>query len=326
MRYAAATLALVVAFALFGCGSKGPATDGKITIAVIPKGTTHEFWKSIHAGALKAGNELGVEILWKGPQKEDDRAAQQKVVDDFVNRKVRGIVLAPLDDVALAPQVKNAASRGVPVVIIDSGLKDADYVSFVATDNYKGGALGAERLGTLLGGKGKVIMLRYQENSASTDQREAGFMDTIKAKFAGIEVVSSNQYGGATTDSAYATAQNLLIRFKDGIDGIFCPNESTTFGMLRALQNAQRAGKVQFVGFDGSEKLAEGLRNGQIHGLVLQNPFKMGEVGVRTIVSHIQGKPVEKRIDTGVAVATKENMDTPEIKNLLNPELPAEVK
>ncbi len=326
MRTTSVFVAAAAAILLFGCGQKTTADSTKLTIAVIPKGTTHEFWKSIHAGALKAGNELGVEILWKGPQKEDDRSAQQKVVDDFVNRKVSGIVLAPLDDTALGHQVQNASSRGVPVVIIDSGLKEQSYVSFVATDNYKGGALGAERLGTLMGGKGKVIVLRYQENSASTDQREAGFLDTVKQKYPGIELVSSNQYGGATTDSAYGVAQNLLIRFKEGVDGIFCPNESTTFGMLRALQNAKRAGTVKFVGFDGSEKLAEALKAGEIHGLVLQNPMKMGDVGVRTLVDHIRGKPVEKRVDTGVTVATKENMDSPEIRELLTPTLPAEVK
>lgn len=293
------------------------SAQDKLSIAVIPKGTTHEFWKSIHAGAVKAGDELGVEIIWKGPQREDDREMQIQVVEDFISRKVSGIVLAPLDDKALARPVKEAMKRKVPVVIIDSGLQGKDYVSFVATDNHKGGMLGGERLAELLGGKGKVILLRYQEGSASTMERERGFLEAMK-KHAGIEIVSENQYAGATAEAAYQKSEDLLTRFKD-VNGIFCPNESSTFGMLRALKDAGLAGKVKFVGFDASEPLVAGLREGNIHGLVVQNPFKMGELGVRTIVAVIKGEKVKERIDTGVAIVTPENIEQQEIKDLLSP-------
>ena len=313
-------LLLCCAFGFPGCGSSSDDSDGRLTLAVIPKGTSHEFWKSIHAGAIKAARELDVEIIWKGPQKEDDREEQIKVVENFIARRVDGIVLAPLDDTALSRPVADASAEGIPVVIIDSGLDSDTQVSFVATDNFKGGGLGAERLGALLGGKGKVVMLRYQEGSASTMAREKGFMEALAAKFPEIEVISSNQYAGATTESAIQKAENILVRFAE-IDGIFCPNESSTFGMLRALQNAGRAGKLKFVGFDASEKLAQALRAGELHGLVLQNPFYMGELGVKTLVAHIKGGAVDKRLDTGVALVTADNMDTPEIKALLYPDL-----
>ena len=289
-------------------------------LAVIPKGTTHEFWKSIHAGAIKASRELGVEIVWKGPQKEDDREAQVTVVEDFIARRVDGIVLAPLDDRALVRPVREAVGRKIPVVIIDSGLAGDDYVSFVATDNYKGGVLAAERLGDLMAGTGKAILVRYQEGSASTMQRESGFMDTMRAKYPGIEFLSSDQYGGATTETAFQLAETLLTRFPE-VDGMFCPNESTTFGTLRALQAAGRAGKIRYVGFDSSEKLVEAMRNGEIHGLVLQNPFRMGYLGVKTLVAHLRGEGVERRIDTGVRMVTPDNMDEPEIRELLLPDL-----
>ncbi len=311
--------AMLAGFGAWICPARG-AEEKKLTIAVIPKGTTHEFWKSIHAGAVKAARELNVEIIWKGPLKEDDREQQIKVVENFVTRGVDGIVLAPLDDRALVPCVHDAIARNIPVVIIDSDLRSDRYVSFVATDNYKGGVLGARRLAELLGGKGKVILLRYAEGSASTMAREAGFLETLKKEFPGIEVVSSNQYGAPTAEVAYKKAENLLLRFKD-VDGIFCPNESTTFGMLRALQNTGRAGKVKFVGFDSSEKLAKALKDGEIHGLVMQHPFYMGYMGVKTMVQHLRGEKVEKRIDTGCEVVTKENMDTPEKKELLVPDL-----
>ena len=301
------------------------AKPGKRRIAVIPKGTTHEFWKSVHAGANKAGQELGVEIIWKGPVREDDRDEQIKVVENFVASGVNAIVLAPLDDTALVPAATEASREGIPVVIIDSDIKWDGRVSFVATDNYKGGELAARRLGELLGGKGKVVVLRYQEGSASTAQREAGFIDTVKSALPGVELVSSNQYGGATTETAYKTSENLLVKHKE-IDGVFCPNESTTFGMLRALQDGKRAGQVKFVGFDASAKLVEGLRSDQIHGLVLQNPFRMGELGVRAAVDKLDGKPVQPRIDTGASLATHETMNGPEIKALLSPDLGAWLK
>jgi len=333
----AVVVAAVVIVAADGCKKQeGGALDpnsGKAKtyrIAVIPKGTTHIFWKSIHAGAIKAQQELKaagieVEIIWKGPLKEDDRESQIRVVEDFITRGVTGIVLAPLDDTALRTPVKDAVSNGIPVVIIDSDLKSEDHISFVATDNYKGGSKGAEHLAKVIGGKGKVIMLRYQEGSASTMNREQGFLDTLKEKYPEIEVVSSNQYGGATTESAFEAGENLLapLRTPDGgvtIDGIFCPNESTAFGMLRALKDTGLAGKVKYVGFDSSDQLVKGLREGHIHGLVLQDPINMGYLGVKTIIAHLRGEKVEKRIDTGSEVATPENMNDPKMKNLLEPD------
>lgn len=311
-------IASIVSFSIACDRNGGASGSGTRRIAVIPKGTTHEFWKAIHAGAKKAAKELRVEVLWKGPVREDDREEQIKVVEDFVSRGVAGIVLAPLDDTALVPAVRDAKNENIPVVIIDSDLSWDGLVSFVATDNYKGGALAAERLGALMNGSGNVLVLRYQEGSASTVQRESGFLETLRRRFPGIQIVSSNRYGGATTESAYATAENLLVTHRD-VQGIFCPNESTTFGMLRALQDAGRANNVHFVGFDSSAKLIAALRTGELDGLVLQNPFAMGELGVRAIVRHLDGQLVEKRIDTGVMLVTPDNLNDPAVQNLLSP-------
>lgn len=319
-------LSLVVMASLTGCGGKeSPKAGGRPVVAVIPKGTTHEFWKSIHAGAVKASREDSVDIIWKGPLKEDDREAQISVVEDFVSRGVNGIVLAPLDDAALRQPVANARRAGIGVVILDSDLKGDDYASFVATDNYRGGVLAGEHLVKVLNGKGSVVMLRYQEGSASTTNREQGFLDAI-ARAPGIRVVSQNQYAGATTETAYRASENLLAPLKTAqgtlsVDAVFTPNESSTFGMLRALQDGGFAGKVRFVGFDSSPKLVEALRNGQIEALVMQNPFRMGYLGVKTMVAFLQGKPVEKRIDTGAVLVLRENMDQPEIHALIQPDL-----
>ena len=258
--------------------SNGPASNGKkkLTIAVIPKGTTHEFWKSIHAGSNKAASELtaqgtDVEVIWKGPLREDDREQQIQVVEGFAAQGVSGIVLAPLDNRALVRPVSDAGRAGVPTVIIDSGLESNDFVSFVATDNRKGGSLAADRMGQLLNGKGKVLVLRYAEGSASTTEREAGFIDQMKSKFPEIELVSTDQYAGATRDTAKRASENLLNRFGDVVQGIFTPNESSTAGMLLALQDIGKAGKLSFVGFDSSQTFIDAINANQLHGIVVQH-------------------------------------------------------
>jgi ribose transport system substrate-binding protein len=334
-RFGVTTLA--AAMVLVGCNGGGssttsPATDSSTTaktdgarlqIAVIPKGATHEYWKSLHEGADKAGKEFGVDIIWKSSVQEDDREGQIKVVEDFVTKGVSGIVLAPLDATALKGPVVEAQNSKIPVVIIDSAVNGVDTVSFVATDNEKGGHIAGAELARLLNGKGKVVMLRYQVGSASTEAREKGFLDEIK-KSPGIQIVSDNQYGGATVESAQKASENLLAPLKkaDGslsIDGIYTPNESTAFGMLRVLQDSGQAGKVHFVGFDANPKLIDGLKAGQIDGLVVQNPRNMGYLGVKAIVDSIHGKPVDKRIDTGATLVTKANLSDPTVAELIAP-------
>lgn len=316
----------MLSFVLFfsACGSGRDESSSpdqkKLQIAVIPKGMTHEFWKAIHAGAIKAGQELEVDIFWNGPQKEDDRAQQITVVEDFIHRGVDGIVLAPLDERALLRPVQEAARARIPVVIIDSGLQGRDYISYVATDNYQGGVIAGQRLGELLQGQGKAFLIRYQVGSESTTNREQGFLDTLTKHFPNIALLVKDQYAGSTTETAYQLSENLINRFPD-VEGIFCPNESSTFGFLRALQESGLTGRVKFVGFDSSPKLVKGLEDGHLHGLVLQDPIKIGYLGVKQMVLHLRGQPVKPRVDTGVYLATPENMSDPIIRTLLSPNL-----
>ncbi len=312
-------------FALLAGACSGPSSDGAITVAVIPKGTSHAFWQSIHAGAEKAAQELNVTVVWRGPLREDDRDSQVTEVENAIARGVAGIALAPLDESALVAPVSSAMKRKIPVVIFDSGLKGDEYVSFVATDNEAGGRLAGEHLAKLLHGQGRVVLLRYAEGHDSTTKREEGFLGAIRQS-PGLEIVSANQYGGADVEGAYKRAEALLSSLKtpDGqlaVDGIFCPNESVTFAMLRVLQDNGWAGKVRFIGFDASENLVKGLRARQIDGLVIQDPVKMGYLGVKTLVSHIRGQTVERRIDTGVQLVTPDRMDAPDVKELLQPDL-----
>lgn len=303
------------------------AASKKLNIAVIPKGTSHEFWKSIHAGAIKAQQECEAEgreinLIWKGPLREDDREQQIQVVENFIGRRIDGMVLAPLDSQALAGPVETAARAKIPVVIIDSGLNTDKIVSYISTDNYQGGVLAADRLAELLDGEGKVILLRCQVGSASTEEREAGFLDQIRGRHPGIQIISSDQHGGATRDTAYRASQNLLNRFGREVNGIFAPNESTAVGMLLAMRDAGLAGgRVKFVGFDSGTQLVDALKSGDLQGLIVQNPFRMGYLGVKTLIEHIDGAEVDPMVDTGVTAVTPDNFEEPEIKDLLNPPL-----
>jgi ribose transport system substrate-binding protein len=321
------TVVVGAVLALGGCGSGGKKF--KYRIAVIPKGTTHDFWKSIHAGAVKAGREHGdAEIIWKGPPSEDMRQEQQNIVERFTSEGVDAIVLAPCDKQTLVIPVERALERGVPVVIIDSGLEEsravqenAKYLGYVATNNEEGGVRGAQRLWELVKDKAKpkVLMIRYQAGSESTMQREKGFAREIQSH-KNVNFIIANEEAGATVDTAQKVAERLLYVNKD-LDGIFVPNESSTTGVLQALRNLDRVGKVKFVGFDGSELLIRALRNGELHGLVLQDPFDMGYQGVRQALNHLEGKPIQKRKETNLAVATQQNVDDPKIKAMYAPDL-----
>jgi ribose transport system substrate-binding protein len=323
---------LLAAAALFPACRQAEGPKGSVGkplhVAFVPKGTTHEFWRTMHAGAIKAQRDLlakgiHVDLIWKGPLREDDREQQVQVVESFASQGIDGIVLAPLDEKALVRPVEEAKRLGVPTVIVDSALASEEIVSFVATDNVKGGAMGADELGRLLGGKGRVLLLRYQEGSASTTEREVGFLTRLRAAWPGLELIVADQYAGPTVDTAKRAAENLLNRHGGDIQGIFVVNETSTGGMLLALQDAGLAGRVKIVGFDGTPTFVAAMRAGQLHGFVLQHPLRMAALAVETLVDHLLGNAVPKHVDTGAIVVTPANLDLPETQELLKPPLDA---
>ncbi len=299
--------------ALLSCNRN--KTGGKKVIAVIPKGVSHFFWQSVHAGAEAAGKEMNVEIVWNGPARETDYTGQINIVEDAINRRVDGLVIAPSHRDSLVPVVERAQREGIPVTIFDSGIGTEQYVSYVATDNRQGGASAAERLAQKLGGKGKVAVLGVKAGSVSTDEREQGFQETIKQKYPGIQVVAF-QYGESDRALSLDRATDILTAHTD-LDGFFASNESSTVGVVQALKQKSLAGKVVLVGFDSSPNLIEDLKAGAIDSLVLQNPYKMGYEAVKSIVAKLNGQTPQRKVDTGVKLLTKENLDTPEMQQLL---------
>lgn len=307
-------VALIASFTLASC-NKGEKKAGQKTIAVIPKGVSHSFWQSVKAGADDAGRDLNVNIIWKGAAQETDYAGQINIVEDMINQQVDGIVLAPSHGDSLVPMVDRAQRAGIPLTIFDSGISSQNYLSYVATDNRQGGVVAARRMGEKLGGKGKVAILGVKKGSVSTDEREEGFRDTIQKEFPGITVISPIFYGEANANKSLAMAEDIFTSHAD-LNGLFASNESSTVGAVRALRQRNLVGKVTLVGFDATADLVNNVREGAIDSLVLQDPHKMGYEGVKSIVDKLAGKTPERRIDTGVSLLTKENIDTPEMKKL----------
>jgi ribose transport system substrate-binding protein len=305
---------------IFGCarqpGGARPAAGkaaGARRIAVVPKAVAFDFWLSVKAGAEKAGKETGAPIIWRGPSDERDVAGQISMIEDFINSGVDAIVMAACDARALTPVVRKARAAKIPVVTIDSGVDDPSF-PFVATDNVKGARIAAETLAKLIGEKGKVGLIPFVAGAATSTMREQGFKQGIK-RHPGVKLVSV-LYSESDAAKGMAVTENMLTSVPD-LKGIFAANEPGAIGAARAIEQRGLAGKVKLVAFDAAQSEVDALKRGTIQALIVQNPFKMGYEGVKAAVAAIRGEKVPLRIDTGVAVVTKENLDTPTVKELL---------
>ncbi|NDD63723.1 MAG: sugar ABC transporter substrate-binding protein [Acidobacteria bacterium] len=307
-------LALSATFGLTACKREASKSKQPV-IAVIPKGVSHSFWLTIKAGADAAGQELGATIDWKGAASETDIAGQINIVEDAINRRVDGIVIAPSHGDSLVPIVLRAQREGIPVTIFDSGISTESYLSYVATDNRAGGMLAGQRMGERLNGKGKVAILGVKKGSVSTDEREEGFAQKLKEQYPGIQLVQW-LYGDASASKSLSTAEDILTSHPD-LNGLFASNESSTVGAVRAIRQRNLGAQVVLVGFDATPDLVNNVRDSSIDSLVIQNPYKMGFEGVRTILDKLAGRESARRIDTGVTLLTRENVDTAEIQQLI---------
>ncbi len=327
-RFSLTTLPLLLLFLLgtIGCSSDEKATakgDGaagekKLVIAAIPKSTGGEFWETVEQGARDAAKELDVDLKWEGTLTEMEIAEQNKIIENMINLGVDGMAVAPLNNRATAKPVASAVDANIPVVVFDSGLDGDKHTAFVATNNVSGGALGGDYLVEKIGaGEKKILVLRYVQGTASTENRAKGFMDAVKA--AGMKIVADPYPEDGTVAGCKKTASNTLEGFvKDGkleLDGIFACNLTAALGMAAALDDLRKSSvevKATFIGFDTSPKLIQGIRSGEIEALVSQDPKKMGYLAVATIVKHLKGESVEKEVDTGVELVTADRLENEE--------------
>ncbi len=310
--------------ALAGCGGEkspdgaagGDSGGKKYTIAVLPKGVGHQFWLTVRAGADAAGKDMNAEIIWNGPDKETEIAKQINIVQDMISRKVDAIVMAACDENALIDVVNQAMDAGIPVITFDSGVKSDRPLSFVATDNVAAARMAADKLAELIGGKGEVGIIPIVPGAATSEMREQGFKEGA-AKYPDMKIVSVLH---CESDAAKAmSVTEDMMTAHPNLAGIFAESEPGAVGAAQAIAAANKSGQIKIVGFDASGEEIAGLERGTIQALIVQNPFKMGYDGVKAAVDAIEKRPVEKRIDTGVTIITKENLNTPEVQQLINP-------
>lgn len=302
MRNRLAALPLVLLLAAAGCSSGSK----KRTIAVIPKGTSHEFWVSVQRGAQKAATEFNVDMEWSGPPMETEYGRQLEILDAMINRRVDGIAVAATDKKVLSQSIDRATQAGIPVTVFDSGVDTENYVSFVATNNYEAGKMGARELGKLLGGKGRVAMMANAPGSVSTMDRERGFSDALAAEFPEILLVAT-QFGMSDRAKAMNAAENILTAHGD-LNGFFASSEPSSVGIAQALKGRNLAGKIKLVAFDQSDAMNEDCKAGVIDAMVIQDPEKMGYEAVKTVVDKLNGKTPPKRIDLEAKVVRKSDL------------------
>ncbi|MBI3470606.1 MAG: substrate-binding domain-containing protein [Candidatus Solibacter usitatus] len=305
---------LLSGFLLSSCNS-----SRKKVIAVVPKATSHIFWLSVQAGSFAAGRDLGVEVEWNGPSQETDFSRQIQIVDSYIARRVDGIALAAADRTSLVQPVDRAAKAKIPVTVFDSGIDSTNYLTFVATNNYEAGQKAARKLAELVEGKGKIAVVLHVPGSFSTMERESGFKDVIAKEFPNIHIVAE-QYGMSDRAKARAAAENMLAAHPD-LDGLFASTEPSSVGASLAIKARELAGKIKMVAFDSSEGMVEDMKGGAIDAMVVQDPFRMGYEAVKTLVDQMNGHPPPKRMDLSARVLTKPDLDLPEVKKLLFPDL-----
>lgn len=308
------TVAMTSAFALWAVSAQ--AAD---EIAVIVKTVNSTFWQNVQKGADAAIAEAGPDftMTFQGPASESAIADQVNMVENAINRQVAGIVLAPSDPDALIPAVKKAWEARIPVVIVDSMLSEGAeqyYQSFLATDNRKAGEMAAQALIEQVGTEGRIAIMSYVAGAGSEVGRVGGFTDYIAAN-SDLEIV-----GPFYSQSQMATALNQttdVLAANDDLIGIFGANEPTAIGMGRAMVQSGKVGKVVGIGFDGNEDLQGFVQDGTLSAIAVQGSYQMGELGVRTVLDVIAKEPVEKFVDTGVVIVTKDNIEQPEAMNVL---------
>jgi ribose transport system substrate-binding protein len=309
---ALAVIGLLLAPALF-------AAPKDIKIEIICMGFQHEYWQTVRMGSEKAAKEIGIVVPFRGPELETQVDVQIGMFEDAIAKKVDGILLAPCDSEALVPLVEKATKLGIVVMTFDTDInKTTDRISFIATDNYAAGKLAGQNAGKVLGGKGKMGVLGHLAGTMDTRDRVNGFVDAIKAGYPGIKLLET-VYGDGDHQKSLDKSVDMMTSNPD-LAAIYATNEGGAIGVALAVEQKKKVGKVKIIGFDSSEQEIDYLQKGVINGFVVQNPFQIGYLGVKTMYEHLAGvKKAPARIDTGVVWVDMKNFNQPDIQKILYP-------
>lgn len=314
---------LLIAAAALGCTmvQANAQEFSKVTIDVIVKATTSQYWATVFDGAHAAAKVLGVKINTLGAPSELDAAQEVTIMENAISAKPTGIVIAATNAQALASPIAAATKAGIPVIVIDSNANTDQYVTFLATNNETGGRKAADEMARCIKARtgkveGKVAYLTALAGAQSLNDRDKGFVEELK-KYPGLAIVE-HRVGNNQPSKALSDSEDLLTRHPDLV-GMFADNELEGDGAGTAVSEKGLGGKVCLVAFDTSDQEIKFVRTGIIDALIVQNPYMMGYAGVWYALAAAHGVVFPKYVDTGVSVVTKANIDSPQMAGLLDP-------
>ncbi|WP_335992205.1 ABC transporter substrate-binding protein [Glycomyces sp. MUSA5-2] len=306
------------ALLIAGCGTDD-ATEGldpdKPYIALVSKGFQHQFWQAVQDGAEQAAEEFDVEITFEGPDSESEVAQQIDMLQTALDRDPDAIGFAALDSQASVPLMTEAQSRGIPVIAFDSGVDSDVPVTTASTDNLAAAALAAEHMVELIGGAGKIALVVHDQTSVTGVQRRDGFAEYIEQNAPDVEIVDIQYGAGDQLESTnIATA---IIEGNPDLVGIYGANEGSAIGVINAVQELDRVGEIQIIGFDSGQAQIDAIRSGVMAGAITQNPVGIGYETVKAAVAAINGDDLPETIDTGFYWYDATNIDDTEIQAVL---------
>ncbi|OPH59954.1 hypothetical protein BC351_18705 [Paenibacillus ferrarius] len=318
--------AILATVALTGCGGGAKPAEGnaasptspqaaatasaksdKVTIGYATKSSTSPFWVTLNEGAKKAAQDLGAELIMLGPPKENDITGQLQVIEDLVNRKVNGLIVAATDSVGVAPVVKKARDQKIPVIAVDTSISGAEVDSFVATDNIKAAEQAAEFLGNKLGGKGNIVLLNGAISQGTGKERYEGFKNYLEKNYPNMKIVLAKDCNWESEKALQAMEDALHANPQ--IDAVFGGWDGALLAAHTALKDASKLDKTLIVGFDAYPQALKFVKEGSFAADVAQAPYKMGYEAVKTAVSAAKGQSIDKRIDTGTLLVKPDNVD-----------------
>ena len=319
-RPAAAVAAAAMLFA--ACGSSASTTapsegaSGEPPyIAIVSKGSQHQFWQAVQKGATDEAAKLGATITYEGPASESEVDKQLTMLQTALDKKPAAICFAALDSKAATPLLEKAQAAGIPVVGFDSGVDSDIPVTTVTTDNLAAAGEAADHMATLIGDSGKVAVIVHDQTSKTGQDRRDGFVAQMEAAHPNIEIVAI-EYGAGDPVKSADFAKAIMTANPD-LKGFFGANEGSIKGVLNALKETGKEGKVVAIGYDSGEQQLDAITAGTEAGAITQNPIGIGAKCVSAAMDAIAGKSMEKIIDTGYYWFDKDNINNPEIQAVL---------
>jgi ribose transport system substrate-binding protein len=305
------TIALVAGL-IGACGGAKPPEGGgggsappTIEIALVPKAMDSEFWLVLAEGAkAAAAAHPGVKLSIVAPDREINIDQQVSILEDQTRRGVKALVVSPAGSAQVLSALEQATQRGVPVVLVDTDAPFEKKVTYIGTDNRRGGQLAAQGLAEAMAGPGEVALIHGVPGNESQDERALGFTDAL-VQYPGLRLVAK-QPGNSERALGLTVMENLLTAHPR-LKGVFATNDQMALGAMEALETRGLRGKVKIVGFDATREAVQATVEGRLAGSVAQNPRLMGQRGVEAALAVLQARPVEKRIDTGTELVTAAN-------------------